>query len=254
MKPLEAGEKQPSGGRARRHKARSQSRHRNPTHWFAFALCTVTATLVQTKPSAAPAGELDGSQPRLTLTIRVYNYARVSAGKLRPAQNEARRIIGHAGVETVWLDCPTSRLVSLPAQGSGQQECTGDVAGATVILRVLNRSDYNSAMFNREVFGYTDGPALASVVYDRVAGLADADGDVNEAAVILGDVMAHEIGHLLLGSRTHSPTGIMQGRWDREQLRLALMGRQVFTARQAALMQARLLHMHPTDTRAPGLH
>jgi hypothetical protein len=160
------------------------------------------------KLPAAPRAQLDGPPPRLTLTIRVYNYAKVSAGKLRDAQNEASRIIGDTAVETVWLECPTSRRVSLPVPGGGQQECSGEALGATVILRVLNRSDYDSATFNPEVFGYADRPGVASVLYDRVAAFADADGDMNEAAVILGDAMTHEIGHLLLGPRTHSSTGL----------------------------------------------
>jgi hypothetical protein len=197
----------------------------------------VTAAVPMRLP-AAPRAQLDGPPPRLTLTIRVYNYAKVSAGKLRDAQNEASRIIGDTGVETVWLECPTSRRVSLSAQAGGQQECSGEALGATVILRVLNRSDYDSATFNREVFGYADGPALASVLYDRVASLAEADGDMNEAAVILGDAIAHEIGHLLLEPRAHSPTGIMRGQWDRPQLQRALMGRQRFTPDQSARIRA----------------
>jgi hypothetical protein len=190
-----------------------------------------------TKLPTALRTQLDGPGPRLTLTIRVYNYAKVSAGKLRDAQSEASRIIEDAGVETVWLECPTSRRVSLPAQGGRQQECTGEALGATVILRVLNRSDYDSATFNREVFGYADGPGLASVLYDRVAALAYADGNPNEAPVILGDAIAHEIGHLLLEPRAHSPTGIMRGQWDRAQLQRALMGRQRFTPEQSAAIR-----------------
>ena len=197
MKPLKAEAKQPSGGLSRR--ARCRARQRGRRHWFAFGPLAVAATLM---PAKLPAAQLDGPPPRLTLTIQVFNYAKVSAGRLRGAEGEAARIIGEAGVRTVWLDCPTSGRVSLPAPGGDQQECSGEPLGATVILRVLNRSDYDGATLSREVFGYADGPALASVLYDRVAGLAYADGDMNEPAVILGDAMAHEIGHLLLGPRT----------------------------------------------------
>jgi len=56
--------------------------------------------------------------------------------------------------------------------------------------------------------------------------------------VILGDVVAHEIGHLLLGSRAHSATGIMRGWWDRAQLQRALTGRQLFTPEQSARIRA----------------
>ena len=236
MKALEAEAKQPRGGRS--HRARSRARQRSRRHWFAFGLLAMAVTLIEAKLPAASTAELGGPPPRLILTIRVYNYANASVGRLRGAQSEAARILGDAGVRTVWLDCPTSGRVSLPAPGGDQQECSGEPLGATVILRVLNRSDYDGATLSREVFGYADGPALASVLYDRVAGLAYADGDMNEPAVILGDAMAHEIGHLLLGPRAHSSTGIMRGQWDRAQLQRALKGLQRFTPQQSATIRA----------------
>ncbi len=244
MKAPKAEGQQSSGGRTRNHRARSQTRRHGGSHWFAFGLLTMATALMPARLSAAPTAELDGPLQRLTLTVRVYNYAKVSAGNLRCAQSEAGRIIGKAGVETVWLDCPLTRAASLQAQTIGQPECSGEEVGAIVTLRVLNRSNYNSATFKREVFGYADGPSLASVVYDRVAGLANADGDLNEAPVILGVAIAHEIGHLLLGRDAHSPTGIMRGRWDRAQLQRALWGRQLFSPDQSTrirvAMEARM--------------
>ncbi len=237
--------RQPSRGSKRDHQARSETRRHGGSPWFAFGLLALAMILIPTrlstaaKPEVGPqaGGQLD-CPPPLSLTIRVYNYALVPAGNLRRAQSEASGIIGDTGVETVWLACPTSRLVSLAAQGGSQQDCSGQAVGATVILRVLNRSEYNTAAFKGDVFGYADAPALASVVYDRVADLANADGDPNEAPVILGDAMAHEIGHLLLGPRAHSSTGIMRGQWDRSQLQRALTGRQRFTPEQSARIRA----------------
>jgi hypothetical protein len=40
--------------------------------------------------------------------------------------------------------------------------------------------------------------------------------------IILGCDIAHEIGHLLLGSESHSASGIMQGHWERGQIRQAV--------------------------------
>lgn len=234
---------QSSRGRTGIRRAGSPSRRQSRSCWFALGLIAIVATAAAAKLSGVPAAGPDAS-PGLALTIRVYNYARVSTGKLRRAQSEASRIIGAAGVETVWLDCTAPRLGSPLARGSRQQECRGEMAGATVILRVLSRSDYNSAALHQEVFGYADGSALTSVIYDSVAALADADGDTKEAPVILGDAMAHEIGHLLLGSGAHSSIGIMRGRWDRVQLQRALMGRLLFTPDQSmrirAAMEARV--------------
>jgi len=50
-------------------------------------------------------------------------------------------------------------------------------------------------------------------------------------------MIAHEIGHLLLGPNSHSPSGIMQARWEAEQVQQLLKGALVFDKRQAARIQ-----------------
>jgi hypothetical protein len=50
--------------------------------------------------------------------------------------------------------------------------------------------------------------------------------------------MAHEIGHLLLDSNSHSGAGIVQPHWDPEQMRLLLMGALLFVPEQSKLMRA----------------
>jgi hypothetical protein len=54
--------------------------------------------------------------------------------------------------------------------------------------------------------------------------------DVIDTKTLLADVLAHEIGHLLLGTRTHSTSGIMQANFGESQLRLAYQRRLLFTA------------------------
>ena len=41
---------------------------------------------------------------------------------------------------------------------------------------------------------------------------------------MLGSVMAHEIGHLLLGSHAHAISGIMRGHWESGELHQIAMG------------------------------
>jgi len=41
---------------------------------------------------------------------------------------------------------------------------------------------------------------------------------------VLGNLMAHELGHLLLGSYSHSITGLMRGGWSREEFIAANRG------------------------------
>jgi hypothetical protein len=59
-------------------------------------------------------------------------------------------------------------------------------------------------------------------------------------AGVLAHVMAHEVGHLLLGTNAHSPTGIMRPSWQARELRSIIMGTLLFTSEQAGSMQAKL--------------
>ena len=56
-------------------------------------------------------------------------------------------------------------------------------------------------------------------------------------AQILGHAMAHETGHLLLWSKSHSSTGIMKASWSREDLREIAMGHLAFTFQEAEVMR-----------------
>jgi hypothetical protein len=57
---------------------------------------------------------------------------------------------------------------------------------------------------------------------------------------LLGTVVAHELGHLLLGSHAHSQVGIMVPVWEEESLRNMGMGHLLFTREQSSLMKMRV--------------
>jgi hypothetical protein len=56
---------------------------------------------------------------------------------------------------------------------------------------------------------------VANVYADRTRELADR----REFEVILGWVIAHELGHLLLGEHGHAAAGIMHARWRARDLK-----------------------------------
>ena len=57
---------------------------------------------------------------------------------------------------------------------------------------------------------------LATVFADRVAALSGLCS--RDRGEILGRAMAHEIGHLLLGTARHADRGLMRGRWTAIEL------------------------------------
>jgi hypothetical protein len=57
---------------------------------------------------------------------------------------------------------------------------------------------------------------MATIFHEQVRSVARRSGVDN--AELLGRALAHEIGHLLLRARAHSPSGLMRGVWSLEEL------------------------------------
>jgi hypothetical protein len=199
--------------------------------WFRLsirALVILVGAINFAFPEAIFASVADSSP---TIRVRVNNYTQASPTILVGAEREAGRILGEAGLKTVWLECPPGQSVVIP-----QDPCREPLEATDIVLRLLSESKPNK--FQDIVFGFAVVPVLASVYYDYVAHLARSDNAEFEIPIILGYVIAHEIGHLLLGSNSHSASGIMQGHWERGQIRQAVTGTLRFTPEQAKLIQA----------------
>jgi hypothetical protein len=166
-----------------------------------------------------------------TIRARVNNYTQASDAVLASAEREASRIFEEAGLTVVWLNCPMGHSIAIQ-----QDPCNEAPEPTDVILRVLSAPARNE--FQHTVFGFAVRPLLASVYYDHVLLRAMSDAAQFEVHFILGAVIAHEIGHLLIDSNGHSNAGVMQASWDRKQIRQAVTGNLFFTAEQARLIQA----------------
>lgn len=180
-------------------------------------------------------------QPGSKITVRVYNYAEVPREVLAQAEMEVTRIFRDVAVETVWLDCPLS-----PTESQSLPACPQNLGPTELALRILFRNKVARSSFPESWLGYAIPPgekngrmSHASVFYDRVVDLA-RDGPA-EHYQILGHAMAHEMGHLMLGSDRHSNTGLMRGRWDARDLQRAAQGLLLFTSDEAGLMRAEVL-------------
>lgn len=180
-------------------------------------------------PSTAFAGENDYSP---TITVLVDNYSQASPATLAKAEREASRILGKAGLRVVWLECP--RATSIADQ---PEPCQRPAADTDMRLRVLSAPVQSS--FGDAVFGFSNHPVLASVFYEHAVRRAKSDDAEFEIPLILGGVIAHELGHLLLGSNRHSHIGIMQPRWTPSQVRQLTKGMLLFTTEESQLMRAR---------------
>jgi len=173
--------------------------------------------------------------PRMAdITISVYDYANVPVELLGAAEEDARRIFRQAGVDTVWATC-------LPKPEKVVADCY--IVDAThLIMKILPRAISAQARDRSDVLGtaLVDEKGVGYYVYvfyDNVRRVAE---DRELGHTLLGDVLAHEIGHLLLGSNSHSVSGIMSAHWYGGELRRISEGAMLFTPSQSRTLRERL--------------
>ena len=191
----------------------------------------------ETTLSAANHGGLDGQ-----LTIRVYDYARLPKGEYEPARGQAERILSQAGVPTRWLRCA---LAPAEAKDPGCEEV---ITPTDLVVRILPADMAVRVPVKGDVFGYavpsrdSGFGTVVSVFHHRVAELITqkhrrAGGRLYSKAVVLGHILAHELGQVLLGPNSHSRSGIMVFPWGPKQLEGCLRGGLLFSKAEAATIQ-----------------
>lgn len=164
--------------------------------------------------------------------VHVVNLTEATPATITRAENEAGWILHNAGLNVVWLNCSREQAAVNPSD-----PCQQPLSPANVFVRVL--SDQTRKGFQDSVFGFAVFPVLASAYYGSAIDLARAfRAEGMDVPTILGGVMAHEIGHLLLGLDSHSPTGIMQAHWGRKQVRELLKRDLLFTGEQSRQIRA----------------
>jgi hypothetical protein len=179
-------------------------------------------------PSTSLASDTDHGP---AITVLVFNFRQAPAETLVKAEKEAARILEQVGVPVTWRDCPT-----------GDEPCQKG-PGRVFVLAMMAGPVQNK--FLDTISGFALLPDhFAAVYYDYLPRMPGGESNKNDTALVLGCVIAHELGHLLLGAHGHSIAGIMQAHWGIEQTQLALMSQLSFLPEEARLMHA--------DAVAPG--
>jgi hypothetical protein len=167
-----------------------------------------------------PVAASDG-MPSFLLSL--VNEAGVPSDIVCGAMEEVTRIYAQIGVRVIWAEdaggIPKNALITLLPRTTEQ------LVEPTGVVGLALRGDNSSGR-------------LTYVFYDRVQAIA-SQHQMSDAS-LLGLAIAHEIGHLLLPTGSHSPGGVMRGQWDNRQLALARAKLLRFTAQQAELIRAHL--------------
>jgi hypothetical protein len=169
------------------------------------------------------------------VTIRIYNYAAVPPAELDAARAVASRIFHDAGLAVEWEIC----RVPNSAEGAASTAPLRD--GGEFVLRLQTSATVNLPLhveLGSSLLDGTGGGVLITLdprLVDAVALQAHA-----EAGLVLGRAIAHEVGHLLIGTARHSPHGLMRELWSQKELRENRPGDWAFSSQEAALMKRSL--------------
>lgn len=177
---------------------------------------------------AADNGEATG----LTILVRTYDASDLEPDTRSRAIGTAREILEAAGVRVVSLDCD---LPPSPAL----QRCERPLTPIEVTVRFVRLAPEQNAAGTMLGSSFVDtrkrAGTLATIYVNRVDSLARGTGA--DAVVLLGRTVAHEVGHLLLGSTAHSNAGLMKAVWSRDVLLRNRARDWAFTPREALALR-----------------
>lgn len=179
---------------------------------------------VWTSPTTLTAG----AGPRIALAVRVYQTAGLPFALEQRALAEAEAVLRAGLVEVRWQGCTgpnPSPICTLPP-------------GPSELLLVVRAGDPchqdPSATLGAAFVAPRAGGVLATVYVSCVESLAmAARADV---AVLLGRVVAHELGHLMMRTPGHAHRGLMRPHWTPDEIRRNLPADWAFTAGDVAAM------------------
>jgi hypothetical protein len=176
-----------------------------------------------------PAEKPEPASQELRITVRVYDGVNLSPTELSRAEGEAEKVFLYAGIQLVWTAGPLGADVN----DSPSEKWNA----ASLQLRIWPRAVAGKRPNSSETLGFClsmetgDAVVLADAIRKRAAFGSTSSAD------LLGLAMAHELGHLLLRSASHSVAGIMRARWTEKALRDDDRGYLRFTPGEAESMR-----------------
>lgn len=227
--------------------------------WRLAAGLTVAIAL----PGLQHSGTAAAAGPRPAFTIHLRNYAGAPSSTLAEAERVATAIFQKAGIETRWAEIDVSEVYVRRARVQEQPMTLADVQ-----VNLFPDAAPIPTGVSDSVMGVAPGAGPDRIVVDvfhgRVRALfwrassaylkGDMDRRVSEGQ-LLGHVIAHEVGHLLLNQQVHSPRGIMRGEWTFADFRDMTSGLLLFTNDQGEFLRTEVARRsaHEPDVAAADL-
>ena len=163
------------------------------------------------------------------VVVRVYDNTGLPNEIRRTSLTRAAEIFARAEVEIGWVHCPA--------------RCGRAPTPDQLILR-MTRSPATAVGVSTSVMDpVLQAGRLATVYVDQVDAMARRSN--TDRVAILSRAIAHEIGHLLLGTTEHTRSGLMRGIWTAEELRRNQVEDWQFSPFQRTILRARIAAGNP---------
>jgi hypothetical protein len=204
-----------------------------------LSLCVLLAVMPLSAKNSADALRQQGLLPTVVLTL--VNNADVAADTLRAARSEVERIYDLAGIHLEW------------SQPGGSKQANTIHLTVVIVRNCVNRRTCENPQMGGLALGSEGcGARWAYVFFDRIRDLAAKSTtgrfiDEQKGALVLGVVIAHEVGHLLLPV-DHGPSGLMASEINIAQTNEATRDILRFTPEQAVHMRNVVLNTSRTLT------
>jgi hypothetical protein len=218
----------------------------------------ITATLL-TALGAASFAAASGysSQFEGQIMVSVYDLAHIGPKTVAQSEQLATRIFALAGVDTQWNTGSPSdaRNLMTDFSPSGTEGCMAPLP-AVLQVQFLSRAPRG---FPSQALGFSlpcaEQGMQVTILEDRVEAVSRS-GHASFYRV-LGHTLAHELGHVLLGSQLHGKSGLMKATWTENDWQRAAVTIIPFSpddvrsiARQLGVIRTRDLAKRPIS--APG--
>jgi hypothetical protein len=157
----------------------------------------------------------------LTIVLHVRDYAHLSPSDLKGAENEATRIYKAAHITVVWMN-----------PGAVAGDAYAGAVHLTVLFldREMAQRTIETDRIGPNVLGLAaHATGRAHLFCHRI--VAAAETYPQDFSVVLGRVLAHEVGHMVLPAYSHSESGIMRAVLDRSTAPQRFSREQIATIR-----------------------
>ncbi len=182
----------------------------------------------------APVWGREGVEVRSAITVSVYDDSQLGLETLQEAEQISASLFAHVGIEIRWLNCGVNGELTHASPECGQARFP-----QMLQLRFLRKArGLEPGIFGISYMNAGGDGCYSQVFVEPIEALR---GQFPIGlTTLLGYVATHELGHLLLGTNSHTAFGIMQAHWGPKELESANMGGLSFYEEQRQKIASRV--------------